>query len=53
MGKIEKIPVWPLSDKEITAENSNKWKTTLYAIFQPISNCTEAMLWKLKQEIVT
>lgn len=53
MGKIEKLPDWPLSDTETASENSNKWKTTLYAIFQPISNCSEVMIWKLKQEIVT
>lgn len=53
MGKIEKLPDWPLSDTEAASENSSKWKTTLYAIFQPISNCTEVMTWKLKQEIVT
>lgn len=53
MGKIEKLPDWPPSDTETESENSNKWKTTLDAIFQPISNWTEVMIWKLKQEIVT
>lgn len=53
MGKIEKIPDWPPSDTSTSSENSNKWKTTLYAIFQPISDSTEVMIWKLKQEIVT
>lgn len=49
MGKIEKNPDWPPSDTAPESENSNKWKTTPYAIFQPISNCTKVMIWKFKQ----